>query len=214
MFTGIITEIGKVTNIQKISNNIYYTISCQTLQNDLKIGESVACNGICLTIVEFTHLNITVEVSKQTLKVTTVNKWKINKNINLERATSLKDRLNGHLVQGHIDTTVQLKNKYCLQGTDYYEFNYPQECSDLIVEHGSICIDGISLTIAQLNNNTFHVALISHTINNTNLKSLKINESVNIEFDIIGKYVQRSLTMVKKKAKDRMSEEWLLNNGF
>ena len=193
MFTGIIQEIGLVEKIENISGKRYITISCKTLQHDLKIGESIACNGICLTVIKFTNQNITIETMAQTMATTTVKSWTIKTSIHLEKALSLSDRLNGHLVQGHIDTITYLKNYYRKNNTLYLVFTLPSTFIKQVVEHGSICIDGVSLTITKFSNIDFEVALIEHTLKTTHLGNLKIGNEVNIEFDIIGKYVAKQM---------------------
>jgi len=208
LFTGIITEIGKIEKIENYNNKRYYTIKCNTMQSDLVLGESIACNGVCLTVTTFSSGSITTEVMNQTFKTTTVPHWKVNSQIHLEKALRLSDRLNGHIVQGHIDTTARLINKSVENNTLYLEFG---AVSPFLVLHGSIAIDGVSLTVANLNEKTFQVALIYHTFKNTFFKELNIGEYVNLEFDIIGKYVQR---LVGEKNNNNLSEEWLIKNGF
>ena len=212
MFTGIIGEVGKLSSIEIHNGKKYLTINCNTMQSDLLIGDSIACDGICLTVVKYTNTNITVEVMNQTLQITTARLWRQNKLINLERALAVNDRLNGHIVQGHIDTIATVKRKYFDNNTLYIEFVLPPnpEFYPLMVIHGSICIDGVSLTIARLINNSFQVALIRHTISMTHFNDLSIGDSVNIEFDILGKYIQKNM----KNNKSGVTEEWLINNGF
>ena len=221
MFTGIVNEIGKIVRIENKNQKKYLTISCKTLQSDLQIGESIACNGICLTVIRFTSQNITVETMNQTLKTTTAGKWKVNTSIHLEKALALNGRLNGHLVQGHIDTIATLNRRFYDGSTLYLEFKLP---TNLLVDHGSICIDGVSLTIAKLSDVGFQVALIEHTLSLTHLGKLKSGDEVNIEFDIIGKYVQKMMmsTIVKhafgsqedKPQKKNITEDWLKKEGF
>ena len=206
MFTGLVQEIGKIANVTLVNNKKHVTINCHSLQTGLSIGESVACNGICLTVITFNSQTITVEIMNQTIKTTTAYKWTINDTIHLEPAMTLSTRLNGHLVQGHIDTITKLKNKFKEGNTLYLEFNLPNDYKHLLVDHGSICIDGVSLTIARLFPDSFQVALISHTLLLTHLGKLNVNDEVNIEFDIIGKYVQRQLC---KNQKSIITEEWV-----
>lgn len=213
MFTGIIQEIGKIENIQVLNQKKYLTISCKSLQHDLEIGESIACNGICLTVISFNDKSITVEVMNQTLKSTTASYWKNNSSVHMEKAMSLSGRLNGHIVQGHIDVITALSRSFHENNTLYLEFYLPNGFQSLIVDHGSICIDGVSLTVARLTNDFFQVALIGHTISLTHFNHLKSGDKVNLEFDIIGKYIQKQLNANERKEKT-ITEEWLLNNGF
>ena len=211
MFTGIISEVGKIKKIESVSGKRQITISCQTLQANMVIGESVACNGICLTVIKYTADSVTFEVMNQTNITSTASLWQVSSSIHLEKALRLDDRLNGHIVQGHVDTISLLLNRHYENSTLYLEFSLPCEYSHLVVEHGSICIDGVSLTIARLFDNRLQVALIEHTLKMTHFDSLKINDYVNLEFDIIGKYVQR---LIGCKKNDKMTEEWLRKNGF
>ena len=208
MFTGIITEIGKIEKIENIDNRRYITIKCKSMQIELVIGESIACNGICLTVTDFTASNITMEAMNQTIKTTTVSFWKIHTQIHLERALRLSDRLNGHIVQGHIDCTSHLIKKFKENNTLYLEF---ASDSPLIVPHGSIAIDGVSLTIANRSEGSFQVALIDHTAKFTFFESLNTGDHVNLEYDIVGKYIQN---MVKTKDKTNITKDWLNENGF
>ena len=178
------------------------------MQIELVIGESIACNGICLTVTDLTASNITMEAMNQTIKTTTVSFWKINTQIHLERALRLSDRLNGHIVQGHIDCTSHLIKKFKENNTLYLEFSSD---SPLIVPHGSIAIDGVSLTIANRYEGSFQVALIDHTAKSTFFESLNTGDHVNLEYDIVGKYIQN---MVKTKDKTTITKDWLNENGF
>jgi len=239
MFTGIIQEIGKIVKIENINNKRFLTIGCFQLQSDLLIGESVACNGICLTVTHFTSDSIVFETMNQTLKVTTADKWNINTRINMEKALAFNGRLNGHLVQGHVDTTAVLNRKFYEKNTAYLEFKLSRgsakafqnkagfDAGALLVDHGSICIDGVSLSIAKLQPTCFQVALIEHTLSKTNLDDLKSGSLVNVEFDIIGKYIQKMLFKrdfepLEKKNKHSLKEdihskitkEWLSKKGF
>jgi riboflavin synthase len=213
MFTGIIVEIGLIQRSENVSGKRYFNISCNDVQSDLKIGDSIACDGICLTVVGFSSSHIRVEVMNQTYLTTTASKWQTNTQIHLEPAMMLGSRLHGHIVQGHVDITTSLIDRYTENKTIYLEFRLAYEHSHLVVEHGSVCIDGASLTIAKLSNSSFTVALIEHTLKNTHFEQLKIGGTVNIEFDIIGKYVQR---LCKKSVQKEvnLSEEWLSENGF
>ena len=210
MFTGIIQEIGKIKSVQLLNSKKYFIINCNTLQHDLKIGESIACNGICMTVIEFDKSSIKVEAMNQTLITTTANDWKQDNFLHLEKALSFSDRLNGHIVQGHVDTVSYLISKFNKNNTLYLEFFLDSTYHNLMVEHGSIAIDGVSLTIANLNktSNFFQVALIGHTVSMTNFESLKVSDKVNLEFDIIGKYI---LNLQPKKT---ITEKWLIENGF
>lgn len=208
MFTGIIQEIAKIKKVEFLQQKKYFTITCSKMQDDLVLGESIACNGICMTVIEYDKNSIKVEAMNQTLLTTTAAFWTNNTHLHLERALRLSDRLNGHIVQGHIDTVSIVTAKFFENNTFYLEVNLPFEYKNLITEHGSIAIDGVSLTVARLFENRFQVALIGHTIKETHFDSLKTGNKVNLEFDIIGKYVQNLLS------KSKLTEDWLIKNGF
>ena len=230
MFTGIIQEIGNVIKIDNINCKKHLTIKCKNIQSDLQIGESIACNGICLTVIKYNPNSITVEIMNQTLKITTANKWKLNTSIHLEKAMSASGRFNGHIVQGHVDIVAKLIKRFYEAKTLYLEFIIPssflnnstsliEQVQSLLVEHGSICIDGVSLTIANIHKNTFQVALIEHTLSLTHLGKLKTSDEVNLEFDIIGKYINKQISLsnlgnTKSEQKNIVTEEWLLKEGF
>lgn len=208
MFTGIIQEIGKLTHIvDKVSKKII-TIECSKMQSELRIGDSIACNGICLTVFDFSINKIMIEATHETSLKTTVNFWRANDLIHLERAMRLSDRLDGHIVQGHVDTISTLIRKKMINQNLYLEISFDNTHRLLIVPQGSVSVNGVSLTIAKINDHSFEVALISHTIEKTHFSQLKAGQFVNIEFDIIGKYI---LNQLPKKS---LSEEWLQDNGF
>ena len=212
MFTGIIQEIGKITSSHNVSGKKYFVIACKSIQNDLIIGESVACNGICLTVTDFTSTNIVVEIMHATAKITTANNWQINTLLHLEKAVAASGRLNGHIVQGHIDTIMILINRFYIDKTLYLEFENStkkQKLPEYIIDKGSICVDGVSLTVANINRCSFQVALISHTLTETNLGKIKIGNAVNIEFDVIGKYLHNT-----DKVNTKITQDWLTEVGF
>lgn len=209
MFTGIITEVGRIDRVLNKDNKKYFVITCDSIQKELKIGDSIACDGICLTITSFDKTSITAEAMRETLIKTTAGDWQINREINLEPALTLQKKLGGHLVQGHVDNTAAVISRKKKSGTYYLRIAAKAEYNDLIVEQGSITINGVSLTIASIDSQCFEVALIEHTRENTNLKNKY--KQVNVEYDIIGKYVRKMLG----KSKDfKYSQKWLLEKGF
>lgn len=211
MFTGIVEEKGVLTKIENKGLKKYFTIKCSDILTSLKIGDSVACNGICLTVINFSKNSIVVEVMNETLKKTTAAFWKIHEQINLERAMKANGRFDGHIVQGHIDTIGKIIRKESFGDTNYYTFLFKDEYQNLIVPQGSIAINGISLTLAKISRNTFTVAIISHTLRNTNLGNLIESDLVNLEFDIFGKYVLRQIEM---KNTNKITQDWLIEKGF
>ena len=194
MFTGIIEETGKIKSFKKDSNGATIEVECALVLEDTKLGDSIAINGVCQTVIELTSNSFKARVSDETLKVTTFEALKSGDIVNLERALTLNSRLGGHIVSGHVDCRGNFTKIEKL--TDFYnlEFEIPQEQTKYVIHKGSITINGISLTIAEINNNKFKVAIIPHTFENTNLKTLNIGDNVNIETDILGKYVEKMLS--------------------
>lgn len=190
MFTGIIESLGKVKNIVEEQENLHLTIE-SNFTNELKIDQSVAHNGVCLTVVDIENLEYTVTAIKETLDKTNLNSLKINDLVNLERGMKLGDRLDGHIVQGHVDQTgvcTQIKDA---EGSTYFSFSYDTRLNNITIEKGSITINGVSLTVVDSTNDGFSVAIIPYTLEHTTFKNLKEGDKVNLEFDVIGKYVSR-----------------------
>jgi len=193
MFTGLVEEVGKVVELKRFSSSGRLKVGCYRILDDVKEGDSVAVNGVCLTVVEIGVNYLVFDVSAETLRRTTVGTLKPKEAVNLERALKLSDRLGGHILQGHVDTTTKVMGIKREGNGFIFTFRLPPQFSHLVVEKGSIGIDGISLTVANLFADSFTVAVIPHTYENTNLKYRKPGELVNVEFDIIGKYVDRIL---------------------
>jgi riboflavin synthase len=208
MFTGIIEAVQPVKAIIQKSGTTHITITRPELFNDIKHGSSIACNGICLTVIELTKDSFTVEVMQETKFKTTAAKWKTGELINLERAMAIGGRLDGHWVQGHIDTTAALLETKTSNATLYLSFALPSKDRILVVQQGSIAINGVSLTISELKSNRFTVALIGHTITNTNLAKLSPGNQVNLEYDILGKY------LLRQKEHNTLSLENLNEQGY
>ncbi|UOK43322.1 MULTISPECIES: riboflavin synthase [Flavobacterium] len=190
MFTGIIETLGTIQDIQKENNNIHVTIS-SSITGELKIDQSVAHNGICLTVVNISHDSYTVTAIKETIDKTNLGDWKVGDSVNIERAMKLGDRLDGHIVQGHVDQTGICKNIENAGGSIYFTFEYDSNQNNITIEKGSITINGVSLTIVNSKKNEFSVAIIPYTLEHTNFKNFKIGTKINLEFDVIGKYVAR-----------------------
>ncbi len=203
MFTGLIEEVGKVSKIEKRSDGIMIQIKAEKIVDDLKIGDSVALNGVCLTVVEIENGKISFDVSQETAVRSNLPELKTGDPVNLERALRLSDRLGGHIVQGHVDTVGFIKSINLKGQHTEFIFQFPEEFQDLVVEKGSIAIDGISLTVNYIMDNRISINIIPHTIQNTNLKERKTGDKVNIEFDILGKYIKK---MISKGEKDRLEE--------
>jgi riboflavin synthase len=193
MFTGIVEAMGKVTNIVHGPDSAQLTIESKSFFSDIKLGDSIAVNGCCLTAVTNTADQFTVDVMKQTLALTNIGALAVGSVVNLEKAMKVSDRLGGHIVQGHVDSTATLAS--INQGTDWYElvFNVPANYLKYMQAQGSITINGVSLTIAKLSDEDkqLSVWLIPETLKRTNLSALKVGDVVNLEVDVLAKYVER-----------------------
>jgi len=211
MFTGIVEETGIISNFLKQANGAVLTVKCKNILQDAKIGDSIAINGVCQTITSLTDNSFTVDVSDETLAVTTFSNAKNNDIVNLERALTLNSRLGGHIVTGHVDCVGQLLSFRKLSEFYDFEFEIPQDYAKYIVKKGSITINGISLTVAGTVNNIIKIALIPHTYENTNLKYLKSRDYVNIETDILAKYIEK---MTQTHSNSSITMDYLQENGF
>lgn len=190
MFTGIIETLGEITNIRKEQENIHLTVK-SIFTNELKIDQSVAHNGVCLTVVNINNDEYTVTAIKETIDKTTIGNLNLTDKVNLERGMKLGDRLDGHIVQGHVDETGICTNIDNQSGSTVFTFSYNSNKNNITIEKGSITINGVSLTVINSKRNGFSVAIIPYTLENTSFKYLAINDKVNLEFDVIGKYVSR-----------------------
>lgn len=208
MFTGLIEEIGKIQEIKPKNNGIEIKVSARKVLEDSQIGDSIAINGVCLTITELGNDYFKFDVSQETLDRSTFKYLKIGDYVNLERALRPSDRLGGHIVQGHVDTVGEIKSIIPKGEHTEFIFTFPSKYSNLIVEKGSIAIDGISLTINDIEDNSFSINIIPHTIQNTNLQFKKIRDKVNIEFDILGKYVNRILGKTTENNLEKLLENF------
>ncbi|MEN8704113.1 MAG: riboflavin synthase [Polaribacter sp.] len=190
MFTGIIETLGTVKNIVKEQENVHLTIE-SGITNELKVDQSVAHNGVCLTVVNINNNEYTVTAIKETLDKTNIGQLKTSDIVNLERAMKLGDRLDGHIVQGHVDETGICKSVKDENGSTVYTFEYTSNKNNVTIEKGSITINGVSLTVVNSTKSGFSVAIIPYTWENTTFKTLQVGDNVNLEFDVIGKYVAR-----------------------
>ena len=190
MFTGIIETLGVVQNIEKEADNIHFTIA-STISGELKIDQSVAHNGVCLTVVKMSEGSHTVTAIDETLRKTNLGELKVGAKVNLERCMQMNARLDGHIVQGHVDQTATCVLVNELEGSWEYRFKYDEAKGNVTVEKGSISVNGISLTVVNSVENEFSVFIIPYTHEHTNLQDVKAGDTVNLEFDIIGKYVAR-----------------------
>lgn len=190
MFTGIIETLGTLTQKVKENDNLHLTVS-SSITNELKIDQSVAHNGICLTVVAINNDEYTVTAIKETIDKTNIGDWQVGDQLNIERAMKLGDRLDGHIVQGHVDQTATCTAIEEANGSWYFTFEYDPSLENITIEKGSITINGTSLTVVNSKLNSFSVAIIPYTYENTNFNSFKVGTKVNLEFDVVGKYVKR-----------------------
>lgn len=194
MFTGIIESAAKVMQLRKENTNLHLSLRCD-LTSELKIDQSVAHNGVCLTVVAIDGDQYTVTAIEETLNKTNIGTLKEGAIVNIERAMKMNARLDGHIVQGHVDQTAictQVENK---DGSWIFSFEYDQKLNNVTIEKGSICINGVSLTVVDSKTNGFSVAIIPYTYEHTGFKTLSKGDKVNLEFDVIGKYVKRLMNL-------------------
>jgi riboflavin synthase len=196
MFTGIIEDIGVISNLKEELDNLHITIK-STITPELKIDQSVSHNGVCLTIVGISNNEYTVTAIKETLDKTNLGTLKISDKVNLERAMKLGDRLDGHMVQGHVDQTAICTHVEDANGSWIFTFNYDSSFNNITIEKGSITINGTSLTVVNSKKDSFSVAIIPYTYNHTNFNTFKKGTIVNLEFDVLGKYVAKLLELGK-----------------
>jgi riboflavin synthase len=190
MFTGIIETLGVIQEIEKEDDNLHITVD-SAITKELKIDQSVAHNGICLTVVSIDINLFTVTSIGETIKKTTISNWKKGDLINLERAMKLGDRLDGHIVQGHVDQIGTCVTFEETNGSWLYTFQYDESLQNITIEKGSITVNGVSLTVVNSKKNEFSVAIIPYTYENTNFNTFSVGTKVNLEFDVIGKYVSK-----------------------
>lgn len=190
MFTGIIETQGTIKEIAKDNDNINISIT-STITHELKIDQSVSHDGVCLTVVAINNDTYTVTAIKETLEKTNLKDWKVGGIVNLERAMKLGDRLDGHIVQGHVDQTGVCKSVESANGSWYFTFGYDKAANNITIEKGSITVNGVSLTVVNSKDNEFSVAIIPYTFEHTNFNAIKPGTVINLEFDVVGKYVAR-----------------------
>ena len=196
MFTGIIEDIGTISNLKTELNNLHITVK-SSITPELKIDQSVAHNGVCLTVVSINNEEYIVTAIQETLNKTNLNTLKVGDNVNLERAMKLGDRLDGHIVQGHVDQTAICTHIEEANGSWIFTFRYDSSLNNITIEKGSITVNGTSLTVVNSKNDSFSVAIIPYTYNHTNFNTFKKGTLVNLEFDVLGKYVSRLLELRK-----------------
>lgn len=216
MFTGLVEEIGKIKKIDKSGNSAKITISANKILKEVKLGDSISTNGVCLTVTKFTGNEFAVDVMPETMNRSNLGDLKTGSKVNLERAMQVGDRFGGHIVSGHIDGVGYITNLKNEDNATWISIEINAGILKYIVEKGSVAIDGISLTVAYVDEKIFKVSLIPLTKEETTLLSKGIGEKVNIECDVIGKYVERLMNFNKKEEKinDKISMDFLRENGF
>ena len=192
MFTGIIENTGVVSQITAQGTNLTFTLE-SALAYELKIDQSVSHNGVCLTVTSVGDGQYSVTAVQETLQKTNLGQWQMGTAVNLERCMPAHGRFDGHIVQGHVDQTAIVRSVEDLDGSWLYDFEYDPSAGNITVEKGSVCINGVSLTVFKSQNQTFRVTIIPYTYEHTNFKQLKTGDVVNLEFDILGKYIQKIL---------------------
>ena len=202
MFSGIIRDIGQITSLDEKKGDLKISVKTKLPLEDISIGDSISCDGICLTVIHLSKNTFKAELSKETLSITTSKSWKKSKNINIEKSLLLGEQIGGHLVSGHVDCLGVLKNKQVIKGSTKLDFEIPREFNKYIGKKGSIAINGVSLTINKTNKNLFSVNIISHTLKNTTLALLKLQNEVNIEVDSIARYAVNAAESYIKERED------------
>lgn len=217
MFTGIIEEIGEIQNIKKGQKSSKLVIKANEVLKDTKIGDSICTNGVCLTVTNMTYKSFEADVMAETLRKSNLGDLKPLDKVNLERALSVQSRLGGHIVSGHIDGVGNIVSFVKEDNAVWITIKAPSEILKYIVLKGSIAIDGVSLTVTYVDDDVFKVSIIPHTGEETILLKKKIGETVNLECDLIGKYVEKFLRLDKKyesMKENKITENFLKNNGF
>jgi len=217
MFTGIIEAVGKIEKIESKSGDSRLKINVGKLDmSDVALGDSIACNGVCLTAIEFDNNSYTADVSGETLKLTSLGDIAVGSLVNLEKALTPTTRLGGHLVSGHVDgigEIIQIKNE---SRSIQYQIRAPQELSKYIAKKGSITVDGVSLTVNEINQNDFMLNLVPHTLTETTAKNYKVGSFVNLEVDLLARYIERLLHGSEPQSEDKSKLDYqlLANSGF
>lgn len=217
MFTGIIEEVGILEELSIGNGFGVVKVKCNKVLEDTKIGDSIATNGVCLTVMEFDALSFKAEVMGETLAKSNLGSLKVGDKLNLERALRLSDRLGGHIVSGHIDGVGEILSIKEEKDGTWFTISAPKDVLRYIIHKGSIGIDGISLTVAYVDNDIFKVSVIPHTLENTILSDKKVNSKVNLECDLVGKYIEKLFTPKDENEevkKSTITMEFLKNNGF
>jgi riboflavin synthase len=214
MFTGIVQEIGKIGNIESISGGMRVKINSSKILDDISVQDSISINGVCLTAVKVDKDGFWVDAVGATLDKTTFANLKLFSTVNLELALKINDRLGGHFVQGHVNGIGTIEEITELGENYWLKVVVPSSLEKYLIEEGSVSIDGISLTVAQLEGKTIGVSIIPHTWNNTNIKEKEVKDKVNIETDVLAKYIEKFITKDDLLKKTKLTENWLKELGY
>jgi len=223
MFTGIIESIGTIAKIEKKSGDAELTFKVGQLgMSDVSLGDSIACNGVCLTAIKLNDYSFVADISNETLRLTTLGSLAAGSKINLEKALTPTTRLGGHLVSGHVDGIGEIMSIKKDSRSVQYKVQAPIELAHYIAKKGSICVDGVSLTVNEITDNIFELNLVPHTLNETTASDYKVGTKINLEVDLLARYLERLLTGQKtepesslnKKTKTSVTTSFLKNNGF
>ncbi len=214
MFTGLIEEVGQVAAISPAGDGLNLLVEAPTVGAECAVGDSVAVNGICLTVEQMTGSRLQFHVGAETVHRSTVAGWQAGRPVNLERALATGQRMGGHFVQGHVDCVSELIKRGPPAETVYFTFSLPAQWRPFVAEKGSIAVDGISLTITEVTEEGFSVAIIPYTLEHTNLAQLPVGALVNLEVDILAKYVYNMLNRSDEAADSTITKEFLTEHGF
>lgn len=216
MFTGIIEEIGMIKEIKKEAARFELTIAAKKVLEDAQLGDSIAVNGICLTVISYTTDQFTVDVMPETLKATSLQSLVKGSHVNLERAMAAKGRFGGHFVSGHVDTVGTIQAKHAMVNAVYFWIAISPSFIKYMVPKGSICIDGISLTVVEVKEDSFSISIIPHTIDQTILQHRKVGDIVNVECDVLAKYIDKLIDFRETSAitKESLTLEKLSEHGY
>ncbi len=215
MFTGIIESIGNIEKIDQLSGDVKLTIQVGQLDmSDVALGDSIACNGVCLTAIKFNAHSYTADVSGETLRLTTLGDLAVGSPVNLEKALTPSTRLGGHLVSGHVDGIGEIFSVKKDSRSIQYQIKAPQELAHYIAKKGSICVDGVSLTVNEISNRIFDLNLVPHTLVETTASDYQVGTKVNLEVDLLARYLERLLTGQNVVSESKITAGFLQNSGF
>src|SRR5690625_274692 len=211
MFTGIIEEKGVVAELKQLHESMKMEIDAKVILEDIHLGESISVNGVCLTVTSFTNQHFTVDIMPETFRNTSLRLLKVGSSLNLERSMVAGGRFGGHFVSGHVDGIGKIQSKKSIDNAVYYDITVPNEIQRCIINKGSIAVDGISLTIFDIGKNRFTISLIPHTLNKTILGEKNVGDIVNIECDMLGKYVDQ---FIQQQESHSITKKILNDHGF